>query len=339
MEMKVLVAGFGFMGQTHACNLLKIPGAELAGIVDPCPPEERLSAVRGNQNTVAMTPEDIRGVPHYRSLDEALSSCPAHVLVVALPTRFHVSAIMRGVKAGLHVFSEKPLALTPEACALVVRTGVERKRLVAVGQCVRAAREYEFLKETVHSRRLGKLIFLKLNRMTGVPSWGCWRDQAFVRASGGALFDLLLHDIDYLRFCLGEIPEPDAVWRSGADGVSMISARFRYPDVCASVEGGFVLPPTVPFQRSFSAVFENGVLDSHLPGRVVEYGPDGSLEHDFSTDNPYLTEMERFLAAVSSGDTRNICTAEDAARTVACCLDIARRTGYPLPSAGEGETL
>lgn len=49
MKQRVLVIGFGFMGQTHAGNLLKNPNAELAGIVDPCDPAERLRTIKGNK--------------------------------------------------------------------------------------------------------------------------------------------------------------------------------------------------------------------------------------------------------------------------------------------------
>ena len=45
-KLKILIVGFGFMGQTHAGNILQDPEAELAGIVDCNPPDERLRVIR-----------------------------------------------------------------------------------------------------------------------------------------------------------------------------------------------------------------------------------------------------------------------------------------------------
>ena len=45
MKAKVIVIGFGSMGQTRAGSLLKIPDAELSAIVDPVGPKECLKAL------------------------------------------------------------------------------------------------------------------------------------------------------------------------------------------------------------------------------------------------------------------------------------------------------
>jgi len=57
--MKTKVVVFGFMGQTHVGSLLKMPDAELAGIVDPVDPKERLSTIAGNCATKRISPEEI----------------------------------------------------------------------------------------------------------------------------------------------------------------------------------------------------------------------------------------------------------------------------------------
>ena len=330
MQKKVWVCGFGFMGQTHAGNLLKIPGVTLAGIIDPCDIRERLSGIRGNQETVRIAWEDVADIPHYRSFQEAREKSEADILVIALPTKLHFQAVMDALKGGLDVFVEKPFSVSLTECELMNRTAAEHNRIIAVGQCVRFMREYAFLSETIRSGRLGELKFLKLNRITGFPDWGNWREPEFVKASGGALFDLLLHDVDYLRFCLGEPSSISAASRFTAEGVSMISAGFDYPGVHVSVEGGFVMPSSFPFQRSFSAFFERGSLNSSLPGKVEEFSENGRKEYDFSPDDPYYTEMAQFIDAVRSGDSSGICTGADAARTVACCRKIASAANYPL---------
>lgn len=170
MKQRVLVIGFGFMGQTHAGNLLKNPNAELAGIVDPCDPAERLRTIKGNKATVTITPESVAEVPHYHDMDEALHGCGADAAVIALPTKLHYGSVMKALECGCHVMVEKPFSIDCAECESMIRKAAEQKRVLAVGYVVRHMREYEMLRETVKSNRLGRLRYMSLSRYTGIPA-------------------------------------------------------------------------------------------------------------------------------------------------------------------------
>ena len=335
MKTKVLVIGFGFMGQTHAGSLLKMPDAELTAIVDPVDPKERLQTITGNRATERISPEMIGSIRHFRSLDEALSASCADAAIIALPTKLHHDSVIQCLKAGLHVLVEKPFAVSLGECDRMVRTAGETNKLLAVGYVVRWMKEYQFLKQTIESGRLGKLKYLKLSRITGVPNWGNWNDPEFIRASGGSLFDLVSHDIDFTRFCLGEPGQIESVKNLGEDQFRMISSVLRFSNADAQVEGGFVTPAGYPFSRTYAAYFENGTLTSSEPGKVKEYRKEETQEHDFLPDNPYLSEVQDFIRAIETGDASRICTGEDARGTIACCTRIAEAIGYPLPKAKE----
>ena len=335
MKTKVIVIGFGFMGQTHAGSLLKIPDAELTAIVDPVDPKERLQSITGNHATERVSPEMIGSICHFCNLDEALSAVHADAAIIALPTKLHHDSAIQCLKAGLHVMVEKPFAISLSECDRMVRTAEEMDKLLAVGYVVRWMKEYQFLKQTIESGRLGRLKYLKMSRITGVPNWGNWNDPEFIRASGGSLFDLVSHDIDFARFCLGEPGQIESVKNLGGSQFKMISSVMRFRDADAQVEGGFVTPSGYPFSRTFAAYFENGTLVSSVPGKVKEYRKDETIEHDFQPDNPYLTEVEDFIRAVRTGDVSRICTGNDARRTIQCCTRIAEEIGYPLPKIKE----
>ena len=330
MKIRVIVIGFGFMGQTHAGSLLKMPDAELTAIVDPVDPKERLQTITGNRATERISPEMIGSIRHFRSLDEALSASCADAAIIALH-----DSVIQCLKAGLHVLVEKPFAVSLGECDRMVRTAGETNKLLAVGYVVRWMKEYQFLKQTIESGRLGKLKYLKLSRITGVPNWGNWNDPEFIRASGGSLFDLVSHDIDFARFCLGEPERIEAVKDLGEDQFKMISSVLRFSDADAQVEGGFVTPAGYPFSRTYAVYFENGTLTSSEPGKVKEYRKEETQEHDFLPDNPYLSEVQDFIRAIETGDASRICTGEDARGTIACCTRIAEAIGYPLPKAKE----
>ena len=337
MQIKVLVYGFGFMGQTHAGNLLKNPRAELVGIVNPTRPIDRLATIKGNLDTVTITADDVKDIPHYRSLEEALASSKARAIVVALPTKLHSQAVLQCLEAGLDVFVEKPFAVSLEQCRAMVEKAAKTKRLLAVGYVVRCMQEYRFLRENIRSGRLGKLGFMKLSRVTGLPNWGNWTNPDFIKASGGALFDLLSHDIDFARFCLGTSEKMETVCSFGQDPISLTTTRFQYPDATVMVEGGFVTPSSYPFQRSFTAFFEHGTLESTIGGKVTEYREDGdTLEHDFTGDNPFYTEIDHFLQALQTGElSEELCLAPDALKTIECVTRIAETIKHPLSAEKE----
>ena len=332
MKTRVIVVGFGFMGQTHVGSLLEMQNVELAGIVNPTDPKVRLSKVTGNIATRRASLEEIESIRHFRNLDEALQASCADAAIIALPTKLHHGAVIQCLKAGLHVMVEKPLAISFRECDHMVRTAGETKKHLAVGHVVRWMKEYQFLKQTVQSGRLGKLKYLKLSRITGIPNWGNWNDPEFIRASGGSLFDLVSHDVDFARFCLGEPGKIESVKDLGRSQFKMISSVLRFSDADAVVEGGFVTPSSYPFSRMYIAYFENGTLVSAEPGKVTEYGKEAAQEHDFQPDNPYLSEVRDFIRMIETGDTSRICTGEDARETIRCCTQIAEEIGYPLPT-------
>lgn len=335
MKIKVIVLGFGFMGQTHCGNLLKMPDVQVAGIVDPAEPLERLRTVKGNLQTVPPDADAVRAIPHFTDPEEALTCVSPDAAVIALPTKLHHDAVIRCLEAGLHVFVEKPFAVSLRECDRMVRTAGNVNRQLAVGYVVRWMKEYRFLKQTVLSARLGKLKYLKMTRITGIPEWGNWNDPEFIRASGGSLFDLVSHDVDFVRSCLGEPERIESVRDLGGSQFKMISSVLRFNGADAVVEGGFVTPPGYPFGRSYAAYFENGTLISPEAGKVSEYRKDGTAEYDFLPDDPYFSEMEDFIRAVRTGDPSRICTGEDARGTILCCTRIADEMNYPLPETKE----
>jgi predicted dehydrogenase len=322
-KIRFIIAGFGFMGQTHCGTMLADPQAELAGIVDPFPPAERISSIKGNQNTVTITADDVKNIPHYTTLSDALKETSPDAVVVALPTRFHCQAVMECLEAGTHVFVEKPFALLPQECDMMTRKAAEKDKMLAVGYVVRCFPEYRFLYDTARSGRLGKLKLLRLTRETGMPSWGSWSDPEFFRASGGALFDMMSHDVDFARFCMGEPEKITSVpGLSGDFNGNLHYMLLEFNGAKAIIDGGFVMPSAYPFNCRYSAFFENGTIRWEIGKSVEEIAADGTVSTpDIPAVNPYAEELNAFINAVA-GKGSMVCTGEDAAKTIALCKTV-----------------
>lgn len=328
-KVKVLIAGFGFMGQTHCGSLLKDPEAEVCGIIDPFDPAERLSSIKGNQQTVTITADDVRNIPHYTTLEEAFAKAQADAVVIALPTKFHTQAVMMALDAGMHVFVEKPFALSAEDCRMMTDSAAEKNLRLAVGYVVRSMAPYRYLHNTVKSGVMGKLKLLRLTRETGQPSWGNWSDPEFVKASGGALFDMLSHDFDFARYCLGEPEKITAVKElCGNFNGNLLTAVLDFGDGQAVVSGGFVQPSSYPFFSGFSAFFENGSLIGDCTGMLKAAGNDGRVETvELPGNDPYYDELRAFISSVKNGTDSIVCSGADAAKTIGVCCEVAKQIG------------
>ena len=328
-KLKVLIAGFGFMGQTHCGSLLKDPDAEVCGIVDPFEPAERLSSIKGNQQTVTITADDVRDIPHYTSLEDAIASASCDAVVIALPTKFHTPAVISALNAGKHVFVEKPFALSVDECQMMTAAAAAGNLQLAVGYVVRSIAPYRYLHDVVKSGTMGKLKLLRLTRETGQPSWGNWSDPEFVKASGGALFDMLSHDFDFARYCFGEPEKITAVKElCGNFNGNLLTAVLEYGEGKAVVSGGFVQPSSYPFFSGFTAFFEQGTLIGDCTGMLKNAKNDGTLENiELPGNDPYYDELRAFISSVKSGTDSIICSGADAAKTIGVCCEVAKQIG------------
>ncbi|MBI4839918.1 MAG: Gfo/Idh/MocA family oxidoreductase, partial [candidate division NC10 bacterium] len=101
MGMRVLVMGLGFFGKNWLKEVLACPECEVAGIVAKHP---ELLATVGEEFTVAPS-------KRFTTIEEGLDRSQAQAVIVALPEMVHKRAILAALQRGLHVLTEKPLAM------------------------------------------------------------------------------------------------------------------------------------------------------------------------------------------------------------------------------------
>jgi predicted dehydrogenase len=105
---------------------------------------------------------------------------------------------------GKAVFCEKPAALCADDVRIMTDTLRAKGLPFMVGHVVRFFPEYEAARALVAEQRLGRVGVARFNRVSARPrGWNDWyRDP---KLSGGTLFDLLIHDIDFVRWTLGPV--------------------------------------------------------------------------------------------------------------------------------------
>ena len=154
--MRVLVAGLGNMGRSHALAWTKQPGAELVGLVNRSPVE---------------LPPELAHVPVSQDFHEALHRLRPDLVVVATYSDSHADYAIAAMRAGAHVFVEKPLATTVQDARRVVETAQDTGRKLVVGYILRHHPSWQRL--IAEARALGgPYVFrLNLNQQSTGPTW------------------------------------------------------------------------------------------------------------------------------------------------------------------------
>lgn len=227
--VRFAVVGTGGMGSHHAQNLASMPEVELTWLVDvDLPRAEALAATIGGKPTASM--------------DEAFAADDVDAVLIALPTFLHSAATKLAASYGKHVFCEKPIARTSADGQAMAEACDAAGVVFMVGHVVRFYPEYARIKEILDAGTLGRVATVRAARLSPpVMERSPW--FADVEKNGGVVLDLMIHEIDTLRWYFGE------AGRVFAHGLSflpihtsrdytMASIRFRSGEI-AHVEASW----------------------------------------------------------------------------------------------------
>jgi myo-inositol 2-dehydrogenase/D-chiro-inositol 1-dehydrogenase/scyllo-inositol 2-dehydrogenase (NAD+) len=185
--LRVAVAGAGRAGAVHARNLPLVPGAKLVGLIDADP-----DAARGLADEL--------GVEVAPDLEEAIRRFEPHAIVIGAPTFTHRDLAVAAAEAGLHVFCEKPMALTVQECDEMIAAHERAGTVLQIG-FVRRYRE-EFVEAAARIARgdIGRPMIVKtLTRGPGLPPPWAWD----LERSNGMLAEVNSHDFDCAAWLVG----------------------------------------------------------------------------------------------------------------------------------------
>ncbi len=138
----------------------------------------------------------------FPGIDSALAGAEVDVVSVRVPRR--APAADRGrAAAGKHVLCEKPMALALADCDAMIEATKRAGVAFTIGQCVRFPRVRA--RQAAHRRRGGGTpAAVRIRRGGDFPHTDTdW--YADPGQSGGVLFDLMVHDLDWLRWCFGPV--------------------------------------------------------------------------------------------------------------------------------------
>jgi predicted dehydrogenase/nucleoside-diphosphate-sugar epimerase len=268
--LRVAVVGCGAIAREfHLPVLAGHSGVQLAALVD-------------RDGAAAAALARAYGVPG--SFQDAADLDPADVdaAVIATPPGHHAACARQLLGRGIHVFVEKPMAVTPAEAAAMVAAAQESRTALAAGYFRRLFPSSRLLRAAVAEELLGRPLAFDVEE-GHVFDWasvtlGSMRRES---AGGGVLIDTGSHTLDQL---LSFFPGPFELLDFQDDSLGGIEAecvlRLRLLHRGTPVEGRVTLSRTRRLRNSFRVECERGVLE--LPTaerhRVTLTQGDGLLE-------------------------------------------------------------
>lgn len=320
--LKAALIGLGGMGRGHFDNYIRMmkenAPVRLTAVCDINPEKFKIAKVDFNIGGIVSDKQDFSEFHQYTSADEMLEAEKPDLVSIAIPTYLHCEMTIKCLKAGAHVFCEKPMALNPDDCRKMIDTAKERGKQLMIGQCLRFWGEYEYAKQLISSGELGKPIGGYFWRGGGSPandpeSWYLQRDK-----SGGALFDQHVHDIDMIQYLYGMPKAVSSVGRTvfPGNGQDTVSTNYIYDgDYAINAQDDWTLKGH-GFSMSFRINFEGGTLYMDHAGFRVARCDGTVITPEYSKENAYYKEIKYLINLILTGEPNLINPPEESLKAI-----------------------
>lgn len=187
--MKLVLIGCGLIAASHVQAIQKMEGARLAAVCDTnAAAAERLAAECG--------------CPAYQDAARMLQEIKPEACIICVPTFLHEEYTKLCALQGVHVLCEKPLERSVEACGRLLEAVQNAGIVFMTAQVVRFWSGYAEIKDMVERGEVGTIYMAHLRRVSSrAGQYGQWLFNPSL--GGGAMHDMLVHDIDFLRYLAG----------------------------------------------------------------------------------------------------------------------------------------
>jgi predicted dehydrogenase len=211
------VGVIGVAGQ-GAYDMDNVAGAG-AAIVALCDVDENRAGKARERFPSAKFSTDFRKLLDHKGLD---------AVVVATPDHTHAVATLAALRAGLHVYCEKPLTHTVAEARLVAETAAKHKRVTQMGTQIHAGGNYRRVVELVQSGAIGPV--REVHVWCGTKYWGGNRPKDTPPVPAGLDYDLWLGPAPYRPYNPAYIPFN---WRRWWDfgGGTLADMACHYTDL------------------------------------------------------------------------------------------------------------
>ena len=257
--------GTGNRGSYVLGEILKQPGVRVGALCDIKPDRlDKAASLAARDNPVAV--RDYRELIARKDLDAVFIDTPCYL---------HVEMAIAALKAGKHVYCEKPVGITPESINQLLTVARASDRVFCVGQQMRSFDSVKRVVDRIRDGIAGDVIMVKAQRHS---SWDLdhsatsadWFFDA--KKSGDVIVEMAVHNLDVCNWLIGSHPERAAgfggnlLWKNeppGRTNMDGYTLSYDYPkDVKMSFTQVFFHPRGLPGYGEYFYVYgTKGAVD------------------------------------------------------------------------------
>ena len=246
----------------------------------------------------------------YGSYEELLQDVNLDAVYVPLPQSLHAEYAVKAARAGKHVLVEKPAALTSSEVGRMIRTCKRHRVFLMEGLMYRFLRIHRRVKAMVDEGAIGTLHYIDFNWCVNARAVGRTGFRFERTMGGGALYDLGIYGIDFMRFLF---PEDRPRLLSACTFRKDRKSVDEFTHAVFSVHG-VIVAVTVAYNTDanyYTLSGDKGAI--HVPrgvaGRPVDtmlqvhlLDGDKRYEERFPAENAYILELEHFACCIDKGE-------------------------------------
>jgi predicted dehydrogenase len=146
-----------------------------------------------------------RNIYNYQNYDSIQNNPDVDVIYIVLPNGMHAEYTVRGLEAGKHVLTEKPMANSPAECQQMIDAGRKANRKLMVAYRCRYEPYNQEAIRIARSRELGPTQMILADAGFGIGDPNQWRLNKKL-AGGGSLMDIGIYALNAARYLTGEEP-------------------------------------------------------------------------------------------------------------------------------------
>lgn len=280
------VVGFGRMGITHYAILNTHPDVKMVAVCD-------------SSDVMLKNLRRFTGVEVYSDVDEMLDQTRPDFVIIATPTVSHSEIAHAALERGIHIFMEKPFALSIIDGQRIVEQAKRRGVVNHVGYFLRFCPVFGMVRQLLTAGAIGE-VKLYRNDMFGrtvlKPSKTSWR--AAKKSGGGCMLDFGSHCLDLADYLFGPVchvwgSELQRIYSSEVEDAFLSSLRHTN-GVCGAVHINW---SDESYRRPYNRLEVFGtagkiVADRHEL-RIYLRERNAELGFECGWNQKYLPELER----------------------------------------------
>jgi len=294
--MKFLIVGLGSIGRRHVTNLRSLYPDSLIDVYD------------SNSTRISEFEEDIS---FHEVKKDAVKNQVYDCVFICTPPSSHVEISLMALRIGSNVFIEKPISSTSKDLDELTKIVEEKNLLAFVGFNLRFHKATNTIREMITEKKFGKLLHASAYFGQYLPDWRPWQDyrQNYTaqRKLGGGIIQDASHEVDYLRWLIGE---PISVYSDFVYSESLEADSEAIADVILKFKNNILAQIHLDFirreyKRSLELLFENGIIQWNYSKSVIETF-DGinkswnTIKIEEPDNEMYLKELEHVINCIET---------------------------------------